>query len=281
MHCIRDQINFNRRQNMAHGEGNDPKRPLGSSSFTANKRMKTGPKKLSAYLKLKYDPNEQADKAKELASKSEAERALGHAAPFRADIQSLPASRLPAEAMLAKSQAEKGEAQSAEASRLEEGDDMASILAQKHAFAQAMGGGMQPGLHGLIAKKEAELAALRAAMMGDAGMSAPSMMQYSSLMPGLAPSPLDIKQSMILARAELAAAGLRDPLAERLRLASMMNQDALMADHLRQVALQRGAMGVNPLASLLGGMPATAPLGGGLMPEADAPASATAVKSTE
>jgi len=292
MHCIRDQINFNRRQNMSRGGSNDgrgTKNPLDASVFPPSKRMKGQPKKLSSYLKMKYQHGDsQENKSdKGLATKSEAERALGHASLFATDIQNIQTPRLPggeasrnlAGAMLARSHAEKAEAQSAEAAaaaRLEaaaaEGEEMA-LLAQKHAFAQAMGGGMQPGLHGLIAKKEAELAALRAAMIGDAGMSHPSMMQYSALMPQLGPSPLELKQSMILARAELAAAGLRDPLADHIRLASMMNQDALMADHMRQAAYQRAGMAAaHPLASLLGGMPAPAPLGAGLLSEGETPA---------
>ncbi|CAJ1952242.1 unnamed protein product [Cylindrotheca closterium] len=270
MHCIRDQINFQRKQTLAPAAGDEEtkgtKNTLDASSFPPAKRMKSGAKKLSSYLKMKYndgDDQEGGDKSVPITPKEKADRALSQASSFAADLQGLQAPRVGAadrslaEAMLARSQAEKAETKSSElagarmdASRFEEGDDMASLLAhQKHAF--SMGSGMQPGLHNLIAKKEAELAALRAAMMGDSGMG--GMMSYSSLMPQLGPSALD-RHNMILARAELAAHGLRDPLADRLRLANMMNQDAMMADHLRQVAMQRGGMAGHPLASLFGGL---------------------------
>jgi len=295
MHCIRDQINFQRKQTLAPGGDDDSrKNPLEIASYPPAKRMKAGAKKLSSYLKMKYhdgdDQDPKSDKPVPISSKEEVERSLAQASPFAADLQALQGARLGAgerslaEAMLARSQAEHAEGKNAElsaarleASRLEEGDEVANLLAQKRAF--AMGAGMQPGLHSLIAKKEAELAALRAAMIGDSGMG--GMMPYSALMPQFGPSALD-RHSMILARAELAAAGLRDPLADRLRLANMMNQDALMADHLRQqAALQGGSMSSHPLAALFGGLPSQASLlpevhaGAGLS-EGDATATAKA-----
>ncbi|KAL3938197.1 MAG: hypothetical protein SGBAC_006838 [Bacillariaceae sp.] len=298
MHCIRDQINFQRKQTLSPGENETRgiKNPLDASNYPPAKRMKTGAKKLSSYLKMKYhDGDDQegikSDKLVPISPKEEAERSLAQAGSYAADFQALQAPRMGAgerslaEAMLARSQAEQAEGKSAdmaaarlEASRMEENEEVASILAQKRAF--AMGAGMQPGLHSLIAKKEAELAALRAAMMGDSGMG--GMMPYSSLMPQFGPSALD-RHNMILARAELAAAGLRDPLADRLRLANMMNQDALMADHLRQAALQGGGMSGNPFTSLLGGLPGQAPRlpdvhsGAGLASEGDAVASTAKV----
>jgi len=281
MHCIRDQINFQRKQTVAEREDCDGSRGtkhlLENGGFDASgvppsKRLRQGgAKKLSSYLKMKHhngDHNryEGPNLYKSVLISPKNDNDVSRiSAQITADLraQGLAEAIKAAESSEARLEAATGQALS-----------QANLLAaQKHVLAQAMGQGVNPAYHSLIVKKEAELAALRSAMIGDVNLAAvtaaphSSMLQYSHLLPQFSQPALDLKQSMILARAEIAAAGLRDPIADRLRLAAagMMNPSAesLMAEHLRQAVFQRNGMAGataaarhNPLASLLGGLPA-------------------------
>lgn len=292
MHCIRDQINFQRKVGSKYSDDEEKvgkasyDERFGGADLPPTKKAKSS-KKLSNYLKNKYQEDDKASNSKSamlgsnmsshavsrapeaVASDSASSLSSGHAAFLKQKENSADhedkATGTPKLDGLPLSKAAK--AQLAEMQRLGSGDNKTALeaaealkAAELQAFRRSILGGssgLSPGFHDLITEQAiADITAQRMAMLSDPGLALQAgALGYPFLSHLSAASALDLNQSLLLARAGLPSASFG--LSEHFRRASAgmpQGTDALVQEHIRNYAMQHGG--------LMGGLSLLGPLGG-------------------
>lgn len=311
MHCIRDQINFQRKQglpteksmsliNMDIKDPRSKKASLNDRGATAvlpaAKRQKGG-KKLSKYLKMKYQEEEGNSSAGAGASLEGVSRAgpedvsssmgmqlnasakgenskisstrmlaasllLGENHPARMDV-----SLAPSNERSAMSNVNGIPLSYAETVAAKDKHEAMKMLGQ---FADAdhllASSSMRPRIQDIVAEKfAAGIAVQRAAFLNEQSFAAHARaLNYPLLQQFGGPNAsLELNQSLLLARAGVGASGFGSSFSDRLRRASSTmppTADAIVADHIRHFHSFQPGGGVlmNHISSLLGNVPSRA-----------------------